>query len=156
MTAALDIALVPYEIAREPVTDWTSKLVWIVIVVANVRHITTDDALSRTFEVEPTPDDLRMPITARRIAALTGLSYGATFRHCHKLAAQDVIKYERGGWLLVSRQLGNSEVDAGVRALLAYYAKRIAELGAMGLPLDRIENAYIASRPAYAAIDVAA
>lgn len=155
IAAALDIALVPYEIAREPITDWTSKLVWIVIFVANVRHITTDDALSRAYEVEPTPDDLRMPINARRIAAITGLSYGATFRHCQKLAGRDVIKYERGGWLLVSRQLLDGDVDAGVRALLAYYAKRIAELVAMGLPINRIGDAYIGHRPSYAKIDVA-
>ncbi|RYE98209.1 MAG: hypothetical protein EOO77_37645, partial [Oxalobacteraceae bacterium] len=43
--AALDIWLVPFEYAREPVIDWTSKLVWIFIVVANVRHITVDPVL---------------------------------------------------------------------------------------------------------------
>ncbi|KQR83187.1 hypothetical protein [Sphingomonas sp. Leaf343] len=155
MAAALDIALVPYEIAHEPITDWTSKLVWIVIIVANVRHITTDDALSRAYAIEPTPDALRMPIDVRRIAAITGLSYGSTFRHCQKLAGLDVIKYDRGGWLLASRQLRDSDVDGGVRALLAYYGKRITGLVALGLPIDRIDGAYIGHRPPYAAIGIA-
>ena len=155
MAAALDIALVPYEVAREPITDWTSKLVWIVIIVANVRHITINDELSRAYEVEPTPDDLRAPVNVTRIAAITGLSYGATFRHCRKLAAQDVIRYERGGWVLVSRQLDKSDVDTGVKALLAYYARRIAKLVALGLPIDRIGEAYIGERPSYAEFDPA-
>lgn len=155
LAAALDIWLVPYEIAREPVLDWTSKLVWIVIIVANVRHVTTDADLSRTYAFKPTPDDLRAPIGVRTIMAVTGLSYGTTFRHCQKLAEQDVIRYERGGWLLVSRQLDDYDVDSGVRALLAYYAKRISELVALGLSVENIGRFYLGPRPNYASLDIA-
>ncbi|WP_156460752.1 hypothetical protein [Sphingomonas sp. Leaf339] len=153
LSAALDISLVPYEIAREPVIDWTSKLVWIVIIVANVRHVTTDYDLSRAYAFKPTPDDVRVPIGVRTISAMTGLSYGTTFRHCKKLAQQDVIKYDRGGWLLASRQLNDDAVDEGVKALLAYYAKRINELAALGLSVESLERAYIGPRPDYVIID---
>jgi DNA-binding transcriptional regulator YhcF (GntR family) len=154
--AALDIWLVPYEIAREPVVDWTSKLVWIVIVVANVRHVTTDDDLSRTYAYKPTPDSLREPIGVRAIAAITGLSYGTAFRHCQKLAQQDVIRYERGGWLLASRKLADDTVDSGVRALLAYYAKRISELVALALSIQDVGKFYLGRRPDYVSLAVMA
>ena len=128
VTTALDIWLVPSEYAAEPITDWTSKFVWIVIIVANVRHITVDPELSERYAYDFTPDDLRRPITARAIARVTGLSYGTVYRHCQALAAKDVIRYERDGWVLISRQIESDQVDRGVHALLNYFQKRIGEL----------------------------
>lgn len=63
-----------------------------------------------------------------------------------------MIKYDRGGWLLASRQLDDDAVDEGVRALLAYYAKRISELAALGLPVESVERCDIGPRPEYAII----
>lgn len=152
LLAALDVWLVPHEYAREPVVDWTSKLVWIVIVVANVRHIVTDPVLSDRYADDPTPDDLRRPITVRAIARLSGLSYGTVYRHCRTLAALDVIRYDRDGWLLVSRQLANEEVDQGVTALLDYFDKRIVELGAYGFDPAGAGAFYLDGRPPYVPI----
>ncbi len=149
MTTGIDLWLVPHEYAAEPVADWTSKLVWIVIVVANVRHITTDPALSERYAVAPTPDDLRRPITVRQIGRITGLSYGTVYRHCQSLAEKDVIEYDRGGWLLVSRQLKHRSVDQGVKALLAYFRKRIEELVSFGFDPAVADRFYINGRHQY-------
>ena len=152
VAAALDIWLIPFEAAREPVPDWTSKLIWIVIAVANVRHITLDASASETYAYTPTSDVLRRPITVRSIAALTGLTYGTTYRHCQALAQLDVIEYDRGGWLTASRQLDQADVDKGVKALLDYYGKRIGELATLGLDVSRVQTFYRGGRPAYVAL----
>lgn len=152
LLAALDVWLIPFEYAPEPVADWTSKLVWIVIVIANVRHVTVDPDLSERYAVAPTPDDVRRPIPIAAIIALTGLSYGTAYRHCQALAALNVVRYERGGWLLVSSQLEDEKVDQGVHALLAYFRKRIGDLIAYGFDPARAGDFYIDARPDYAEI----
>ncbi|WP_010219979.1 helix-turn-helix domain-containing protein [Sphingomonas sp. PAMC 26621] len=149
VTTALDIWLVPFEYAAEPITNWTSKLVWIVIICANVRHITVDPELSERYAYNFTPDELRRPITARTIARLTGLSYGTVYRHCQTLAEKDAIRYQRDGWVLVSRQIGSEQIDQGVHALLEYFQKRIGELIAYGFDTARVDAFYINGRPAY-------
>lgn len=153
VAAALDVWLIPYEFAAEPIADWTSKLVWITIVVANVRHITIDPDLSDRFAYHPTPDALRRPINVPAIARLAGLSYGTTFRHCRSLATLDVIHYDRGGWITVSRQLFNEDVDIGVRALIDYFRKRIVELAGFGLDTTDTATFYLDGRPPYASVD---
>lgn len=152
VAAALDIWLIPFEVAREPVIDWTSKLIWIVIAIANVRHITLDADASELYACSPTPDTLRQPITVRSIAVLTGLSYGTTYRHCQTLSQHDVIEYDRGGWLVVSRQLHQANVDRGVKRLLDYYGKRIGELAALGLDVAQTQRLYRDGRPAYVSL----
>ena len=150
--AALDLWLIPFEVAREPVTEWTSKLVWIFIAVANVRHITIDADASERYASLPTPDALRRPISVRAISALTGLSYGTTYRHCQALAQHDVIEYDRGGWLTISRQLHEANVDRGVKGLLDYYGKRIGELAALGLDVTQTQRLYRDGRPEYVSL----
>ncbi len=152
VAAALDIWLIPFEATRDPVTDWISKLVLLVIAIANVRHITVDATLSARYADLPTPDALRRPIDVRAIGTLTGLSYGTVYRHCQKLAAADVIRYERGGWLVAASQITDLPIDSGVRALLGYYAKRINELVAIGLDTTQVEARYLAGRPDYVAL----
>jgi DNA-binding transcriptional regulator YhcF (GntR family) len=149
VATALDIWLIPFEVAREPVTNWTSKLVAIAIAIANVRHITVDAVASERYAWTPTRDALRRPITARSIAALTGLTYGTTYRHCQALAQRDVIEYDRGGWLIASRQLHHASMDHGVKAILSYYNKRIGELAALGLDVSQVQRLYVAGRPPY-------
>lgn len=152
VAAALDIWLIPFEVHREPVTDWTSKLVWIFIAVANVRHITIDAEASGRYAFNPTPDSLRRPITVRAIAALTGLSYGTTYRHCQALAQHDVIEYDRGGWLTSSRQLHHEGVDKGVTSLVSYYFKRVGELADLGLDVTQTQRLYRDGRPEYVSL----
>ncbi len=149
IAAALDIWLIPFELARTPVTDWTGKLVWIAIAVGNVRHVTTDAALSRLYSDVPTPDELRRPLDARTIALVTRLGYGTVYRHCQKLARASVITYDRGGWLVAARQFEQGKVDRGVRALLGYYCKRINELVALGLDPGHAAGYYQQARPDY-------
>ncbi len=153
LLAAIDAWLIPFEYAAEPVTDWTSRLIWTVIVVANVRHITQDRALSDTYAYKPTPDDVRRPIPMRQIIQLTGLSYGTTHRHCKALEAMDVARYDRGGWLLVSRQLADARIDQGVRMVIDYFHKRINELVAHGFDPADAARFYIEARPDYVALD---
>ncbi|MHA6722540.1 hypothetical protein [Sphingomonas sp. RS2018] len=153
LLAAFDVLLVPFEYAREPVMEWTSKLVWIVIIVANVRHITIDPVLADRYAYDPTPDALRRPIGARAIAKLTGLSYGTVYRHCRLLAELDVIRYDGTGWLTVTNQLFNPDVDHGVIALLGYFNRRLIELVAAGLDMDAVASFYLAGRPPYGPVE---
>ncbi|UAJ08913.1 winged helix-turn-helix domain-containing protein [Glacieibacterium megasporae] len=149
---ALDIWLVPFEYAAEPVPDWTSKLVWIIIIVANVRHITIDPELTERYANNFTPDEVRRPITARAIARLSGLSYGTVYRHCQTLAKNDVIRYQREGWVLASRQIGSDQIDRGVRALLDYFKKRIVELVSYGFDPTNAATSYLDRRPEYVSL----
>lgn len=153
LLAAFDAWLIPFEYAAEPVTDWTSRLIWTVIVVASVRHVTEDPALSDAYACQPTPDDIRRPIPLRQIMALTGLSYGTAYRHCKALEALDVVRYDRGGWLLVSSQLADERIDQGVRAVIDYFCKRIEELISYGFDPSDAARFYIAGRPDYASLD---
>lgn len=152
LLAALDAWLIPFEYAAEPVTDWTSRLIWTVIVVANVRHITQDPVLSATYADHPTPDAIRRPVPMRQVIALTGLSYGTAYRHCKALEAMDVVRYDRGGWLLVSSQLADARIDQGVRAVIGYFHKRIGELVAYGFDPGDAARFYIKERPNYVAL----
>ncbi|MHA6723270.1 winged helix-turn-helix domain-containing protein [Sphingomonas sp. RS2018] len=156
LVAALDAWLIPFEYAAEPVTDWTSRLIWTVIVVANVRHITLDPVLSDTYAHEPTPDDIRQPIPMRQIIAMTGLSYGTAHRHCKALEAMDVVRQDRGGWLLVSSQLADARIDQGVRMVIDYFHKRITELVAYGFDPADAARFYIGSRPDYVTLEAVA
>ena len=147
ITAALDMWLVPYEYARHPIADWTSKLVWLAIIVANVRHITVDPLLSERWAYDTVPDEHRVPMTVRSIARITRLSYGTVFRHCQLLEAQDVIRYDRGGWLLETRQLLNEDVDQSMRDILRYYAKRLTDLTVAGFDTHNPSAFYLGLRP---------
>lgn len=153
VAVAFDIWLVPFEYARPFAHNWTSALVYMLIIVANVRHITTDPALSERYASEPTPDALRAPIGTRQIARLARLSYGTSFRHCKALQAKGIIDHVRDGWLLPGHRLGNRDVDGGVQALHLYYLKRIAELTALGLDAADPRRHYLAGRPPYAPLD---
>lgn len=153
VAVAFDIWLVPFEYARPFAHDWTSALIYMVIVVANVRHVTVDPVLGERFASEPTPDALRAPIGTRQIARLARLSYGTTFRHCKALQANDIIDHARGGWLLPGRRLGDRDVDTGVQTLHLYYLKRIAELTSLGFDAANPARHYLAGRPAYAPLD---
>lgn len=141
----------PFEVARSRVVDWTSGLVWLAIVVANVRHVTVDPELSERYADAPTPDALRRPINVRALAAMTGLTYGTVYRHCQRLAAADVIVYDRDGWLTTALQVNDQQVDTGVKALLGYYVQHINELVLRGLDVGAVADRYLAGRPPYAA-----
>ncbi len=153
LLAAFDAWLIPFEYAAEPVLDWTSRLVWTVIVVASVRHVTEDPVLSDAYACRPTPDEIRRPVPMRQIQALTGLSYGTAYRHCKALEAMDVVRYDRGGWLLVSSQLADERIDQGVRAVIDYFCKRIDELVSYGFDPADPERFYIDGRPDYVPLD---
>ena len=152
IAAALDMWLVPFEYARKPVTDWTSKLVWLAIIVANVRHITDDPELSERWAYDTVPDHHRVPMTVRTIAGITRLSYGTVFRHCRQLEAQDVIHYDRGGWLLESRQLLSEDVDQNMRDILGYYTRRLNELSAAAFDTGNPDAFYLGPRPEHVCV----
>jgi hypothetical protein len=73
------------------------------------------------------------------------------YRHCQRLAAADVIVYDRDGWLTTALQVNDQQVDTGVKALLGYYVQHINELVLRGLDVGAVADRYLAGRPPYAA-----
>lgn len=147
IAAALDIWLVPFEANNRPVADWLSRVILIAVAVANVRHVTEDPVLSERFAYDPTPDAMRRPIQTRAIGRTLGFAYGTVFRHCQALRALDVIAPIDGGWVIASRMLFDDAIDAGIKAQLSYFRRRLAALIAVGLDPARLGDAYLAGRP---------
>lgn len=130
---ALDIMLMPYEVFRDQIGNWTAKKLWLALTTMTTRHITEDRDLNRLYAVRSTPNEDRRAVSRHTLAKLTFIPPSSAWRHLKAMESKGVISRRGDGWTLLTEHLLDNEMELAVQAGAAFYMRHLEELIGNGL-----------------------
>jgi len=145
---ALDILLLPIDTYRPVRNSLLAFFLWGALTVAAVRQVTHDPVLSRRYANAIPPDDLRIGISLRELAATLSIPYTTTWRQVQALQTAGLVTRLSGNrWTVLTANLLHEnvrEISAPPSALLL---RKVRELALLGLDPARVAAHYQQGRP---------
>lgn len=145
---ALDMLLLPIDTYRPAESSLLSFLLWGALTVVAVRGVTHDPVLSRRYADTIPPDDLRIAISLRELAAALSIPYATAWRQVQALQAKGLVTRLGGNrWTVLTDNLLNAsvrEISAPPSLLLL---RKLRELTRLGLDPARVADHYQLGRP---------
>lgn len=128
----LDVFLMPFEVYRGRMGDWTSTNLWVAISTFTIRHVTIDPELNARYAYQSTPNSERRPVPSADLCRVTTTSAATAWRHCNAMEAAGRVTKADQGWLICTQELLEARMEAAVQGAVAFYVRRIEELMAGG------------------------
>lgn len=145
IATALDLFLMPFEVFRGRVGDWTSLILWVAVSTLTVRHVTVDPDLNARYAYKSTPNSERRPVPSADLCRVTATSVATAWRHCNAMAAAGTVTKSDQGWTMCTQELLEARIEAAVQGAVVFYVRRIEELMVLGF--DPTTPRYYRGRP---------
>ena len=145
---ALDILLLPLDTFRLPGTNLLSFLLWAALTVVAVRDVTYDPVLSRRYANAVPPDDLRVGVSLRRLAAAMSVPYATAWRQVQELQEQGLVTRLGGDqWTVLTRTLEGENERGLIESPSLRLLRTVRELALLGLDPARVADHYRLGQP---------
>jgi hypothetical protein len=145
---ALDVLMLPIDTYRPVGSSPLAFLLWGALTVVAVRNVTYDPVLSRRYANAIPPDDLRIGISLRELAAAMSIPYATAWRQMQELQAGGLVTRLGGNrWTVLTANLLNDNVrELGTQPSLLLLRK-VRELALLGLDPARAADHYQQGHP---------
>ncbi|MES2444126.1 MAG: hypothetical protein V4574_14965 [Pseudomonadota bacterium] len=149
---ALDTLLLPIDTFL-PAGKSTSLglLLWGALSMVAVRNVTHDPVLARRYANDRPPDELRIGVSLRSLAAALSVPYATAWRQIRSMQAQGLVtRLGSDRWTVLTHNLLNDSVRGVSMPPTVHLLRKIRELALLGLDPTLAADHYQLGRPALA------
>ncbi|MDF7775472.1 hypothetical protein P1X14_09450 [Sphingomonas sp. AOB5] len=151
---AIDSLLLSVDTYRMTGNTGLAHLLWGALTMIAVRGVTYDPVLSRLYADAIPPDELRVGISLRRLAATLSIPYATAWRQMQALEAGGLVtRIDAERWTVLTRNLLQESVRHVSAAPSVLVFNKIRELAMMGLDPAHAAAYYRVGRPPLAQPD---
>ncbi len=152
---ALEILLLPIDTFRLAGNNRMTFMLWGALTMVAVRNVTYDPVLSRLYADAIPPDDVRIGISLRSLAAMVSIPYASAWRYIQALHASGLVtRLGSNQWTVLTANL-LSEPARGLStppSILVF--RKVRELALLGLDPARAAEHYRFGRPMLATLEM--
>jgi DNA-binding Lrp family transcriptional regulator len=154
---AIDTVYLPVDTSRPSGMNLLSLLLWAGLTVAAVRTVTYNPVLSRRYANSLPPDEFRVGISLRRLAAALSVPYATAWRQLQDLEARGLVsRLGNERWTVLERHLRDEQVHDMATTPSVLALTKIRELALLGFHPSRAAEFYQVGRPPVADIGLPA